>query len=182
MGAFLRFFGFLFWGPDFGGVRNIWCPKWEPKSGPKAEPNLGNLFVFWCNFDEQRPRSSLPWRALSQDRVGACWPPIGNKGLVPHVFFCLFCFEPRVYTILSPTVPGCVLVVFVSCWFLVLSVAFKFSWHVLQNPGWRDSIACLQCWSALFVGWIRPARVTGAVFSLAALCVSSSVFTSRFYS
>ena len=91
MGAFLRFFGFLFWGPVFGGVRIEkktfgGVQNGNQKPGPKVEPNLTNLFVFWCNFDEQRPRSSLPWRALSQDRVGACWPPIGNKGLVPHVF------------------------------------------------------------------------------------------------
>ena len=43
-----------------------------------------------------------------------------------------------------------------------------FFWHVLQNPGWGDSIACLQCWFALFVGWIRPDRAMGAVISLAA--------------
>ena len=90
MGAFLSFFGFLFWGPVFGGVRiekkTFGAQNGNQNLGPKVEPNLGNLFVFWCNFDEQRPRSSLPWRALSQDRVGACWPPIGNKGLAPHVF------------------------------------------------------------------------------------------------
>ena len=90
MGAFLRFFGFLFWGPVFGGVRiekkTFGVQNGNQKPGPKVEPNLSNLFVFGCNFDEQRPRSSLPWRASSQDRVGACWPPIGNKGLVPHVF------------------------------------------------------------------------------------------------
>ena len=41
-------------------------------------------------------------------------------------------------------------------------------WHMLQNPCWGDSIACLPGLVFLFCVGLRPADVAGAALSLAA--------------
>ena len=80
---------------------NIWCPKWEPKSGPKSGTEPGQFVCFFGAILMSKGRvpvsHGVRWVKVGLELTGR---QLETKGW-RHMYFNLFCFEPRVYTILS---------------------------------------------------------------------------------